>query len=134
MSLIRTSFRIRAMSGQAAAEFALVAAVFATILFGIIEMGILVYDYNMVGSAAREAVRYAVAHPSDTTGIKNTAINSAPFLSTSDITVNTSVTDPNDSSKQDAQVSISHPYTLSIPLLPSISVSLSSTSQMLRSQ
>lgn len=120
--------------GQAMPEFAIAATVLFILLFAIIEMGIVIYDYNMVCSAAREAVRYAIVHPADTSGIKNAAINSAPFLSLSDVTVNTSVTDPNDSTKYDAKVTISHAYTLQIPLVSSFSLTLGSTSQMLCAQ
>jgi len=120
--------------GQTMVELAVATTVLIVLLFGIIEMGIVVYDYNMICSAAREAVRYAIVNPTDTAGIKSAAINSAPFLSTSNITVNTSVTDPNGSTNKDAQVTISYPYTLQIPLVPSISLTLSSTSQMLRAQ
>lgn len=118
-------------SGQATVELAIAAFVLFVVLFAIIEMGIVIYDYNMVCSAAREAVRYAIVHPSDTAGIRNAAINSAPFLTPSNISVNVSVTDPNDSTKSDAQVTISYPYTLQIPLLPSTGLTLGSTSQML---
>jgi Flp pilus assembly protein TadG len=104
------------------------------LLFAIIKMGTLVYRYNMVCSAAREAVRYAIVHPADTTGIQNAAINSAPFLTSSNITINTSVTDPNDSTKQDAKVTISYAYALQIPLISAISLTLASTSQMLLAQ
>jgi Flp pilus assembly protein TadG len=116
------------------AEFAIIATVLLTLLFGIIQLGIVIYEYNMVCSAAREAVRYAIANPNDTTGIQNAAIKSAPFLSSANITINVSITDPNDSTKKDARIAISYPYTLQIPLLPSISFTISSTSQMLRSQ
>jgi Flp pilus assembly protein TadG len=120
--------------GQAMVELAVAATALFVLLFAIIEMGIVVYRYNMVCSAAREAVRYAIVHPTDSSGIKNAAINSAPFLSTSNITVNTSVTDPNSATNKDAQVTISYPYRLQIPLVPSISLTLSSSSQMMRSQ
>jgi Flp pilus assembly protein TadG len=120
--------------GQAMVELAVAATALFVLLFAIIEMGIVVYRYNMVCSAAREAVRYAIVHPTDSSGIKNAAINSAPFLSTSNITVNTSLTDPNSATNKDARVTISYPYTLQIPLVPSISLTLSSTSQMMRSQ
>lgn len=117
--------------GQSMVELAIAATVLCLLLFAIIEMGIVIYDYNMVCSAAREAVRYAIVHPADTSGIKNAAINSAPFLSTNNITVNISVTDPNDSTKSDAKVTISYQYTLQIPLVSSYSVTLGSSSQML---
>jgi len=121
-------------AGQALVELAIGAFVLFLVLFTIIEMGIVIYDYNMVCSAAREATRYAIVHPTDTAGIQNAAINSAPFLSSSNITINVSVTDPNGSVNKDAKVTISYPYTLKLPLLPSISLTLGSTSQMLRAQ
>jgi len=120
--------------GQTMAELAVSATVLFILLFAIIEMGIVIYYYNMVSSAAREAVRYAIVHPTDTTGIENAAINSAPFLTSIDITVNVSVTDPNDSSKKDARVAISYTYALHIPFLSSITLTLASHSQMLLSQ
>jgi Flp pilus assembly protein TadG len=119
--------------GQTMAEFAAVATVLFVLLFAIIEMGIVIYRYNMVCSAAREAVRYAIVHKSDTTGIKNAAINSAPFLTTSNITPSL-VTDPSDSSKQDARVAISYTYVLRMPLFSPITFTLTSTSQMLVSE
>lgn len=117
--------------GQAMAEFAIAATVLFILMFAIIEMGIVIYDYNMVCSAAREAVRYAIVHPADTSGIKNAAINSAPFLSLTDININVQITDPNDSTKDDAKITISHQYTLQIPLFRSFTVTLGSTSQMM---
>lgn len=124
----------RWQSGQTTVELAIAAFVLFLVLFTIIEMGTVVYDYNMVCSAAREATRYAIVHPTDTSGIQHVAINSAPFLTASNITINVSVTDPNGSVNNDAKVKISYPYTLKIPFLPSISLTLGSTSQMLRAQ
>ena len=121
-------------SGQTMVELAIAAFVLFLVLFTIIEMGTVVYDYNMVCSAAREAARYAIVHPTDTAGIQNAAINSAPFLTSSNISVNVSVTDPNGSTNNDAKVTITYPYTFKIPLLPAISLTLGSTSQMLRAQ
>ncbi len=122
------------LPGQTMTEFAIVALVSFVLLFAIIQMGVLIYDYNMICSAAREAVRYAIVHPSNTSGIVNAAINSAPFLSPSNVTVNTAITDPNDSTQQDAKVTISYAYTLRIPFLPSIGLTLASSSQMVLAQ
>jgi Flp pilus assembly protein TadG len=122
--------------GQTTVELAMVATVLFVLLFAIIEMGLVIYRYNMICSAAREAVRYAIVKPSDTTGIKQQAINSAPFLSAGDITVTFPAdTKPGLNSRNDARVAISYSYSLRIPLLPlpsSVSdLTLSSSSQML---
>ena len=126
------------LPGQAMVEFAVAATALFILLFAIIEMGIVIYDYNMVCSGAREGVRYAMVHctnssgcsASDVIAIQNAAINSAPFLSASNITP-TLVTDPNDGTKKDAKVTINYPYTLQIPLLSPISLTLVSTSKMM---
>jgi Flp pilus assembly protein TadG len=134
MNQISKRLWARRREGQTTPELAVVAVVLVILLFAIIKMGIVVYRYNMVCSAAREAVRYAIVHPADTSGIQNAAINSAPFLTSSNITINTSVTDPNDGTKLDAKVTVSYPYTLEIPLISSMSLTLASSSQMLRAQ
>ncbi len=51
-------------SGAATVEFALVSIVFFTVLFGIIEGGRLIYDYNRVSFAARDGARWAAVHAS----------------------------------------------------------------------
>jgi Flp pilus assembly protein TadG len=135
MSRGASQFRVGCRhAGQTIVEFAIIAVVLFVLLFSIIQMGVVIYDYNMVCSAAREAVRYAIVHPSNTSGIIDAAINSAPFLSPGNVTVNTTVTDPNDATQQDARVTISYSYTLRIPLLPAIGLTLASSSQMVLAQ
>lgn len=43
-------------------EFALVAIIFFSLIFGVIEGGRLLFTYHQVNHAAREGVRYAAAH------------------------------------------------------------------------
>jgi Flp pilus assembly protein TadG len=51
--------------GAAMVEFAIVAGlVFIPLMFGVIEFGRLIWAKNMVTSAAREGVRYAIVHGS----------------------------------------------------------------------
>ncbi len=134
------ALRKQCRPGQATVELAVAATVLVILLFAIVEMGIVVYRYNLICSAAREAVRSAIVNcttsagcsSSATTTIKNAAINSAPFLGTGNITVNTPA-DPTDSTKNDAQVLISYTYAMQIPLLNSISFTLTSSSQMMLS-
>ncbi len=125
------------------AEFAVTATVFLSLLFGIMEMAQAVNAYNDVSTAAREAARYAIVHsptsansPSQGpsyTDIQQQAVNYAPFLSTSDVTVSFPA-DAQLPSKTDALVQITHTYTLSIPFVSAVNLQLSASSRMLVSQ
>jgi Flp pilus assembly protein TadG len=82
-------------AGQTTVEFAIVASVFLLTLFAIMSLGLGVYKYNTLCSAAREAVRYAIVHgptspsPSTTAQIQQVAIDHALGLNlkASDITM-----------------------------------------------
>jgi Flp pilus assembly protein TadG len=131
-------------SGQGLAEFAQVATVFLLLLFGIGGMGTVVYRYNTVGMAAREAVRYAIVHGPNSqnpagTGTNPTvaqiAVNFAPFLSTTEVAVSYPAdTNPNLQNQQDALVTITHNYTQQIPFMSAVPLVLTTSSQMLLSQ
>lgn len=129
--------------GQTLAEFMLVASFLFLLLFGIIEMGIVVYRYNTVSMAAREAARYAIVHspsaansPCPSTGcggctaVATIARNYAPFLSASNVTVCFSA-DPNLPLQYDAVVTITYNYTQQIPFMSAVPLTLTSSSQML---
>jgi len=126
---------------QTITEFSMVVTVFLLLVFGIAELGIAVFNYNSLCSAAREAVRYAIVHsptgpnPATTSEIQQVAIDHAPALNltSSDITVSWPA-DPRLSSQKDAQIAIAYTYKLQIPFLPAVSLQLSSSSQMLVSQ
>ncbi len=53
--------------GQALVEFALVAIVFFIFVFGMIDAGRAVWNYNTLAQATREGTRYAIVHGSDST-------------------------------------------------------------------
>jgi Flp pilus assembly protein TadG len=55
--------------GAALMEFAIVATVFLTVLFGILEFGRLFWTHNALRDAARRGVRYATIRKNDTAGI-----------------------------------------------------------------
>jgi len=133
----------RKSAGQAMAEFAVVAAAFLLLIFGIMEMGLAVNAYNDVSTAAREAARYAVVHsptsannPSTTppySDIQQQAVGYAPFLSTSDVTVSFPA-DAQLTTQKDALVQITHSYPLNIPFMSAVNLQLSASSRMLVSQ
>jgi Flp pilus assembly protein TadG len=131
-------------SGQAMAEFAKVSVVLFLLMFGMTEMGIVVYRYTTVGMAAREASRYAAVHSTTSlnpagTGswptVEQYAVNFAPFLSTADVTVSYPADkSPHINNQNDAVVTITHNYTQSIPFMSAVPLTLTSTSRMLVSQ
>src|SRR5437867_7369664 len=56
---------LRGQRGSAIVEFTLVSLMFVTLLFGLVEFGRALFAYSTVSSAAREGVRYATVHGSD---------------------------------------------------------------------
>ena len=59
----RSRSRARSRSrGQALMEFALAAPVFLVMLFGVVDVGRIIWATTAVNSAAREAARYAIVH------------------------------------------------------------------------
>jgi Flp pilus assembly protein TadG len=125
-------------AGQAITEFALVATVFLLSIFGIYFMGTLVFAYNSISSAAREAARSALVHGSTTaseSAIQTVAINAAPSLglTTSDVTV-TFPADLKVPSLLDAKIVINYPYTIKVPFMKSKSLTLTATAQVPVSQ
>jgi Flp pilus assembly protein TadG len=126
-------------AGQAMAEFAVTASVFLLLLFGIMEMALAVNAYNNVSTAAREAARYAVVHsptsavPESDDNIAAVAVNYAPFLSASDVTVSFPA-DAQIATQKDALVQITHTYPLNIPFMSAVNLQLSASSRMLVSQ
>ncbi len=53
--------------GQALVEFALVAIVFFIFVFGMVDAGRAVWNYNTLAQATREGTRYAIVHGSAST-------------------------------------------------------------------
>src|SRR4051794_20502352 len=58
LSVFRTSSSTRRSRGQALVEFALVIPIFILLLFGLLDVGRLVYINNALSEGAREAARY----------------------------------------------------------------------------
>lgn len=70
----------RHQGGAAAVEFALIAAIFFTLLFGIVELGRFLYLFNTVQEVTRRAAREAVVSCTDET--KQNGIRSRAVLAT----------------------------------------------------
>jgi Flp pilus assembly protein TadG len=87
MTLHRMSTQPRKQRGVAAVEFALIAAGFFTVYFGIIEFGRVLFMMNTVVEATRLGARTAVVCNKDSSAIANKMTGLAGFLSPSNIQV-----------------------------------------------
>ncbi|PYS92857.1 MAG: hypothetical protein DMF64_07680 [Acidobacteria bacterium] len=65
--------------GAALVEFAIGATIFLTVLFAIIEFGLLLWTHNALTDAARRGARYAVTHPqSQLADVQNVVVYGDP--------------------------------------------------------
>lgn len=55
-------WRLRRQAGQSTVEFALTIIIVMVVLFGAIELTIMIYTYNILADSAKEGVRYAIVH------------------------------------------------------------------------
>jgi len=82
---------MRYQRGVYAVEFAIVAGIFLMLLFAIIEVGRLMYTYNVLHEASRRAARIAVVCQMTDTDIKNMGLfngaNLIPNLSPANLTI-----------------------------------------------
>lgn len=67
MSMRRSPYRHRS-TGQALAEFAMVAPLFFLLLLGIVEAGRFIFYYETLNNATREGARYAIVNGANTLG------------------------------------------------------------------
>ena len=141
MLAVACNERGRWQRGVTMVEFSLVASAFFMLIFGVIQMALADFAHTSVCAAAREAVRYAMVHgpssanPATTAQIQQIAMNVAPSLNlqTNNITVSWP-SDSNIPSQKDAQVTISYNYVFRIPFMSTVTLPLTSKSQMLVSQ
>ena len=104
--------------GVAAVEFALIAAVFFTVLIGIMEMSRILFYMNTAGEATRLGARLAVVCDKDSPIVKTKMINMLNILTTDDIDVVYNV-EPCDSSTCDSvTVSVTKSVNTFIPFVP----------------
>lgn len=139
--------------GQAMVEFAVTAAALLLITTSIMMGAQAVMAYNSMSAAAEEAVRYAVAYgpnspsPASTDTIEGMAAGVAPqlhltktvFDAHGNVTFAGNVTatwvaDANMTTRQDARVVVAYDFPLKIPLMSTVTLHLTATSQMMASQ
>jgi Flp pilus assembly protein TadG len=121
-------------------EFGLSFVLFFSILFGIVDFGRALYAYDAISDAARTGTRYAIVHGSSSTSPATAATissyvttNCCAGLSSTAITVNTTW-NPNNSPGSTVNVQVQYTFKFILPFLPSTSVPMSASSQMVISQ
>ena len=135
--------------GSAMVEFAIVSSLALTLIFGIIEFGQGLYTYHLISNAARLGSRYAMVRGSACTAtgcpaaaddVQTYVRGLAPGVDTSSLTVTTtwSATPTCVSGANDpgcvVTVSVTYPFRFVVPLLASLTIPMSSASQMVISQ
>ena len=103
------------------------------IVFGTIEFGRMILDYNIVSNAAREGVRYAAVRGSSS-GHAATANDVANYVASRSVGLlqasNVTVTWPtNNAPGSVVQVQVQYSFTPIVTLLPQTAVNLSSTTK-----
>jgi Flp pilus assembly protein TadG len=128
------SSKRRGERGSALLEGALSFTVFLMIVFGTIDFGRMVFAYNFVSYAAREATRYAsvrgTTHAVDSTAVTTFVTNEAVALDHSALTVTTTWS-PDHKPGSTVQVQVQYSFQPVAPYIPAGPLTLTSTSKML---
>ncbi len=153
--LLRARFRRCLNSeGQTLVETALSLTILFTMTFAIIELGMALYSYNFVAESAREGSRYAMVRGSSCTGNCTIATNDSvqtyvrnlkyPGLNSSNLTVTTTWPDtgvtctpsatPCNNPGNNVMVKATYAFPWTIPFIPSGTLTMTSTSEMIISQ
>jgi Flp pilus assembly protein TadG len=146
---------VRNERGSSTVEFALSVTVLLTLVFGVLIMCLALYSYHFVAEAAREGARYAMVRGSSCTTYSGftsacpvtsaqvqTYVRSLGFpgISSSKMTVTTTwpttgsactpSTSPCNNPGNLVRVNASYQFFLSIPFVPTRTLTMTSTSQM----
>ena len=134
--------------GSTLAEFALVLTASMVLIVGVIECGRALYAYQFVSNVARIATRYAAVRgsactsagcPATAASIQTYVRSLAPELNQGNLTAVPTWTSssscagpPNNGPGCYVAVQVTYPFTFAaLPLLPSFSMSMTSTSKMI---
>jgi Flp pilus assembly protein TadG len=122
--------------GVALVEFALLALLFFTLIFAIIEFSRLMVMYHHVGNAAREGSRYAIVHGStDNASIADeqnveTYVRSVSPLDPNNVFVTTKWLSGDKNPGSPVEVTVKYNFKFGLPILFGSGIPLTSTSKM----
>jgi len=130
----RQGRRLRDDRGQSLVEFALASVVFFITVFGTIEFGLAIYQYNMVADLAQEGARWAAVHGS-TSASPATAAQLQTYVQgrSPGFTVTVTATPANPSAVGPGgiiAVQVASTFTPVTSLIPSATLNLQSTARM----
>jgi Flp pilus assembly protein TadG len=144
--------RLRGEEGQSLIEAAFSMMVLLMTVLGIMDMAMALYSYDFVADAAREGARYAIVHGSACTGCVATSSSIQTYVQNmglvgikpSDLTVTATWPDtgslctpslnPCNNQGNNVKVTVNYVFHLGIPLVPSSTLNLSSTSESIISR
>lgn len=159
MMRVRRGFR--GEDGATLVEFAVSCSILCLMLFGIIQVSLLVYTYDFVSEAARDGARYAIVRGTKCTGFTDCNATPAqiqahvqtlnfPAINTSNLTAtatwyqaatappnmvwSTCTVTPCNIQGNAVKVTVQYPFPFSIPFWGKTTVNLSNSSQMVMSQ
>jgi Flp pilus assembly protein TadG len=127
-------------------EFALASVILFTLIFGVLAICLALYTYNATAEAARDATRYAMVRGSACNSFSDCKITKTqlqtyvttlafPGMNPASLTVTTlAFPNGNNNPGSPVQVTVQYIFPLVIPFVPSRTLTMSSTSQMLISQ
>ncbi len=125
--------------GQSTTEFAVVALGILIFIFAVMQGASAVSAYNFVTYSARDAARYAMVRgasspqPVASTDVKNFVLAEAQGINTQAVTV-TTTWNPNNNPGSTVKVTVAYSFAPIARIASKITLSLSSTSQMVISQ
>jgi Flp pilus assembly protein TadG len=92
---VRSNLRRRRHSerGETLIEFAFASVVFFMMIFGAIEFGLAIWEYNLVSDLAQEGVRYAIVHGANS-GSPKTEAQVATYVQSRAVGMNVTTTTP----------------------------------------
>jgi Flp pilus assembly protein TadG len=129
------SKRRRGERGETLIEFAFASVLFFVMIFGAIEFGIAVWEYNLVSDLAQEGARYAMVHGVNS-GNPKTEAEVASYVQSRAIGLNVTTTTPLGApgslpAWSIVEVRVSHTLAWGGGLLPSWNFPVSSRAQMI---
>lgn len=104
--------------GAVAVEFALVASIFFTLLFGVMEMSRVLFYMNTAAEATRLGARVAVVCDVNASAVKTKMINMLGILKAGDINVTYTPSGCSSSTCQSVTVSVTKSVSTFIPFVP----------------
>ncbi len=128
----------RRAEGQSLVEFALASVLFFTVLFGIVEFGLAVWQYNTVSNLAQEGARWASVRGSSSS-MPATAAQLQTFVASRSpgfsVTVTATPADPSAALPgATISVQVASSFSPMTALVPSATLSLASTAKMIVSR